>query len=90
MGTEPTQRDIYDRIAAVDNKLTELSATVRAELAHGARKMDDLDAADAALSARITLLEQAKWRATGAAGTVGALAGGAAGSLLSWLLARHP
>ena len=89
MSTEPTQRDIYDRIAAVDNKLTELSATVRAELAHGARKMDELGDADDALSARVTLLEQARWKATGAAGTVGALAGGAAGSLLSWLLAKH-
>ena len=89
MGTEPTQRDIYDRIAAVDNKLTELSATVRVQLDHGQRKMDDLEAADAALSVRVTLLEQAKWKAAGAAGAFGALAGSAAGATFGWLLSHR-
>lgn len=77
-----TQQDIYDRIADVDNKLTELSATVREQLRQGADTFRDHET-------RLRLLEQAKWRAAGAAGSVGALAGGAAGSLLSWLLARH-
>lgn len=82
MTSEPTQRDIYDRIAAVDNKLTDLSATVRAELAHGQRKMDDLEAAGAALSARVTLLEQAKWKAAGAATVAGMVAGAVASTVI--------
>ena len=77
-----TQQDIYDRIADVDVKVEKLIARVDERLDHGGRKLDDHEA-------RLRLLEQAKWRAAGAAGSVGALAGGAAGSLLSWLLARH-
>ena len=74
---------IYDKVASVDSKVGALTARVDEQLAHGQRKMDDHET-------RIRLLEQAKWRAAGAAGTVGALAGGAAGSLLSWMLTRHP
>ena len=82
MTSEPTQRDIYDRIAAVDNKLTDLSATVRAELAHGARRMDDLGEADADLSRRVSLLEQARWKATGAASVAGMVAGTVASTII--------
>lgn len=96
MGNEITIRDVYETQLAVQADVSGMRADVAAlkagvdvQLAHGARKMDDLGDADAALSARVALLEQARWRAAGAASLAGTVAGGAAGSLLSWLLTRH-
>lgn len=76
MAGQVTQQDIYDRIADVDNKLTELSATVREQMRQGAATMGDHEA-------RIRLLEQARWRATGAAAVLGAACGGVAGTVLA-------
>jgi len=78
MGTEPTQRDIYDRIAAVDNKLDAYIARSDERLDHGSRELGDHEA-------RIRLLEQAKWKAAGAAAAMGTIAG----AVVSWLLERH-
>jgi hypothetical protein len=83
MGTEITQRDVYDRIAAVDTKVETLIARMDERLDHGSRKLDDHEG-------RLRLLEQAKWKSAGAAAAVGTVTGGVAGSLLSWLLSRHP
>lgn len=83
MAGQVTQQDIYDRIAAVDVKIERLIAQVNIQMDHGARKMSDLEQADEALGRRVTLLEQARWRATGAAAVIGAAAGGIAGSVLA-------
>lgn len=80
---EPTQRDIYDRIAAVDNKLDAYIARVDERLSNGSHQIGDHET-------RLRLLEQAKWKAAGVASATGTVAGGAAGALLSWLLTRHP
>ena len=87
-----TNRDLYEAQRDTEKQLGGLAlqvATLVAEwrnvggrLDSGTIKMNDHET-------RIRALEQAKWRAAGAAGSLGALAGGATGSLLSWLLARH-
>lgn len=76
--TEPGNREIYDRVAAVGAKIDAYMARVDERLDHGSRQIADHEA-------RIRLLEQARWKAAGAA----TLAGGAAGAVLSWLLEHH-
>lgn len=97
MGSEITLKDVYDvqmdaqrDLSGMRAQLAALTSRVDVQLAHGQRKMDDLQAANAALSARIGRLEQARWKAAGAAGALGMVTGGATGTLLSYLLSRHP
>jgi hypothetical protein len=87
-----TNQDLFEALRATEQQLGGLAlqvATLVAEwrsvgqrLDSGGRKMDDFEG-------RVRLLEQARWKAAGMSATVGTLAGGAAGSLLSWLLTRH-
>ena len=88
-----TNRDLYEAQRATEQQLGGLAlqvATLVAEwrgvgqrLDSGSEKMRDYEG-------RLRLLEQARWKAAGAAGAVGALAGGSTGALLAWLLAGHP
>ncbi len=66
--------------------LARMDGRVTAELASGSRRMRELADDDAELGRRVTALERATWKAIGAAGTIGAIAGGAAGTALSALL----
>ncbi len=75
MTSEPTQRDIYDRLAAVDKKLDAYIARVDERLSNGSKQIGDHEA-------RLRLLEQAKWKATGAAACAGMVAGTVASTII--------
>ena len=87
-----TNRDLYEAQRATEQQLGGLAlqvATLVAEwrgvgqrLDSGGRKMDDFEG-------RLRLLEQARWKAAGAAAAAGMVTGGATGTLLSWLLTGH-
>lgn len=87
-----TNKDLYDAQRATERQLGDLAVSVATLVAEwrgvgqrldsGGKKMDDFEL-------RLRVLERWRWRMAGAAGTIGALAGGGAGSVLSWLLARH-
>jgi hypothetical protein len=79
------QRDTEKQIGALALQVATLVAEWRGHgerLDSGSKKMRDQEG-------RIRLLEQAKWKAAGAAAVVSTVTGGAAGALLSWLLERH-
>jgi hypothetical protein len=84
---------IYDKVASVDTKVESLGADVRAQLAHGQRRMEDheirLRALEVAipdrLEMRVTALERLAWKLIGAFAAVNVAAG-----IAEWLLTRHP
>lgn len=88
-----TNKDLYDAQRATEKQVGDLAVSVATLVAEwrgvgsrldsGGKKMDDFET-------RLRLLEQAKWKAAGAAAVVSAVTGGGAGALLSWLLTRHP
>ena len=88
-----TNRDLYEAQRDTEKQLSGLAlqvATLVAEwhgvvvrLESGGKKMDDFEG-------RLRVLEHARWKATGAAAAVGTVTGGATGTLLSYLLSRHP
>jgi hypothetical protein len=96
VGTEITLITIYDRLAAVDNKLDSHIARVDERLDHGSRQIADHEArlrtVEAALppglEGRISALERFRWGAAGAAALAGALSGGGLATVLVFALSH--
>ncbi len=87
-----TNRDLYEAQRDTEKQLGGLALQVATLVAEWRGVGERLDSGTVKMGdheTRIRLLEQAKWRAAGAAAPAGTLAGGAAGSFLSWLLTRH-
>lgn len=88
-----TNRDLYEAQRDTEKQLGGLAlqvATLVAEWRGVGERLDSGSVKMADFETRLRSLEQARWKAAGIAAAVSTVAGGSAGSLLSWLLARHP
>jgi hypothetical protein len=87
-----TNRDLYEAQRATEQQLGGLALQVATLVAEWRAVGDRLDSGSERMKdyeGRLRLLEQARWKAAGAAAAAGTATGGTAGALLSWLLARH-
>lgn len=81
MGDDAT-RDLIHEVSELRGDVRALTARIDVQLVHGAKKMDDLEA-------RMRVLEQARWRAAGMVSALGALSGGGAATLVTYVLSHH-
>lgn len=87
-----TNRDLYEAQRQVEQQLGGLALQVATLVAEWRGVGERLDSGSTRMGdheTRIRALEQARWKAAGAAAMVSTVTGGAAGALLSWLLTRH-
>lgn len=88
-----TNRDLYEAQRDTEKQLGGLAlqvATLVAEWRGVGERLDSGNEKMRDYESRLRILEQAKWKAAGAASLAGTIAGGTTGALLSWLLTRHP
>ena len=78
---------IYDKVASVDTKVESLGADVRAQLAHGQRRMEDHET-------RIRQLESTSEQRRGVSSAwtlvLSIATSSGASAAIAWLLTRHP
>jgi hypothetical protein len=87
-----TNRDLYEAQRDTEKQLGGLAlqvATLVAEWRGVGERLDSGSDRMRDFETRLRVLEHARWRAAGAYAAVSTVTGGAAGALLSWLLARH-
>ena len=87
-----TNKDLYEAQRDIAKQLGSLAlqvATLVGEWRGVGERLEAGSAKMADFETRLRVLEQWRWRMAGGSALAGLAGGGAAGSLLSWLLARH-